>query len=66
MFRRFLEEEKAQTALEYMMLAGGVIVTAVVVLGLYSSMSRSTATMLNQSVGEKVSEMADIINNTSI
>ncbi len=29
-------------------------------------MTRSTATMLNQSVGEKVDEMSGIINNTAV
>ncbi len=66
MFRRFLEEEKAQGAIEYLLIAGGVIVAAVVVLSIYSSMTQSAATSLNQSVGTKIGEISDVINQTSI
>ncbi len=57
MFRRFLKEEKAQGAVEYVLLAGGVAVTAVVVLGIYSSMTPSVATALNESVGRTMGNM---------
>ncbi len=66
MFRRFLREEKAQGAIEYILLAGGIIVAAVVIFAIYSSMTKSAATALNETTGAKVAEMTDIINATTL
>lgn len=60
-FARFLKEEKAQGAIEYILLAGGIIVAAVVVYGIYSNMVTSAGKSLNESVGTKVGEMSDIL-----
>lgn len=66
MFGKFLREEKAQGAIEYILLAGGIIVAAVVIFAIYSSMTRSAGEQLNETVGAKVTEMAAIINATTL
>ncbi len=38
MFKRFLKEEEGQGAIEYLLLAGGVIVAAVVIFAIYNRM----------------------------
>ena len=58
---RFLKEEKGQGAIEYILLAGGIIVAAVVIFAIYSSMVSSAGTALNESVGTKVGEMTDTL-----
>ncbi len=50
MISRFVREERAQGAIEYILLAGGIIVAAVVIFAIYSRMTRSTAEALNRSV----------------
>lgn len=62
----FLKEEKGQGAIEYILLAGGIIVAAVVIFAIYSSMVSSAGEALNASVAGKVSQMANIINETAI
>ena len=57
MFERLLREEKAQGAIEYILLAGGIIVAAVVIFAIYSSMTKSAATSLNQTTGESVAKI---------
>ncbi len=59
---KFLKEEKGQGAIEYILLAGGIIVAAVVIFAIYSSMVSSAGTALNESVGSKVGEMSAAIN----
>ncbi len=59
MFGKFLKEEKAQGAIEYILLAGGIIVAAIVIFAIYSSMTSSAANQLNASVGGKVTEMTE-------
>ncbi len=66
MLRIFLKEEKAQGAIEYILLAGGIIVASVIIFSIYSSMTKSTATTLNESAGAKIGELTNIINNTVI
>ncbi len=55
---KFLKEEKGQGAIEYILLAGGIIVAAVVIFAIYSSMVSSAGIALNESVGLKVGEMS--------
>jgi Flp pilus assembly pilin Flp len=62
---KFKEEEKGQGAIEYILLAGGIIVAAVVIFAIYSSMVSSAGTALNESVGTKVGEMTSAISNAS-
>ena len=49
---RFLREEKAQGALEYMLLVGGIIVAAVVVFALY----KRTVTTQSQAVEQQANK----------
>ena len=63
---RFLKEEKGQGAIEYILLAGGIIVAAVVIFAIYSSMVSSAGTALNESVGAKVGEMSSAMANQTI
>ncbi len=63
MFGKFLKEEKAQGAIEYILLAGGIIVAAVVIFAIYSQMTQSTATKLNESVGNASGVMDSRIRN---
>jgi Flp pilus assembly pilin Flp len=62
-FQKFVKEEKAQGAIEYILLAGGIIVAAVVIFAIYSSMTRSAATTLNNSTSEATRTMGNIISN---
>ncbi len=50
----FLKEERGQGAIEYILLAGGIIVAAVVIFALYSKMTRQAALAMNQSVQQAV------------
>jgi Flp pilus assembly pilin Flp len=63
MFGRFLKEEKAQGAIEYILLAGGIIVAAVVIFAIYSQMTKSTATTLNETVQNASATMGNRIQN---
>jgi Flp pilus assembly pilin Flp len=65
MIERFTKEERAQGGVEYILLAGGIVVAVVVVLSIYSSMVGSTAASLNESVGTKVDEIDSSINDAS-
>jgi Flp pilus assembly pilin Flp len=65
MIRKFLKEESAQSGVEYILLAGGIIAAAVVIVSIYSSMVGSTATTLNESVGTKIGEINSAITNAS-
>ena len=51
----FFEDERGQGAIEYILLAGGIIVAAVVVFSVYSRMIRG--------VGESVNESAERAGN---
>ena len=57
MIGKFAKEEKAQGGIEYILLAGGIIVAAVVIVSIYSSMVSSASTSMNESVGTKVGEI---------
>ncbi len=63
MFKRFLKEEEAQGAIEYILLAGGIIVAAVVIFAIYSRMTRSAAMKLNATTENATSAMQSIIEN---
>jgi Flp pilus assembly pilin Flp len=63
---RFLKEEKGQGAIEYILLAGGIIVAAVVIFAIYSSMVSSAGASLNQSVGTKVTNMSQAMEAQTI
>ena len=63
---RFLKEEKGQGAIEYILLAGGIIVAAVVIFAIYSSMVSSAATSLNETTGTATGRMANSIGAQAI
>jgi len=61
MIGKFLKEEKGQGAIEYILLAGGIIVAAVVIFAIYSRMTKSAGEKLEQSTGNATEEMNAII-----
>ncbi len=63
MFKRFLKEEEAQGAIEYILLAGGIIVAAVVIFAIYSRMTRSAAEKLNATTENATDIMSNVITN---
>ncbi|WP_457555450.1 Flp family type IVb pilin [Candidatus Pyrohabitans sp.] len=59
MFKKFLKEEKAQGAIEYILLAGGIIVAAVVIFVIYKNIAKTTGEKANETVeaaAEKINE----------
>lgn len=60
--KRFLKEEKGQGAIEYILLAGGIIVAAVVIFAIYSKMTGSAANKLNETTEAATSVMSSKIN----
>ncbi len=63
MFEKFLKEEKGQGAIEYILLAGGIIVAAVVIFAIYSRMTKSAGNKLEQATGAATSTMQNLIEN---
>jgi len=61
MMKKFLNEEKGQGAIEYILLAGGMIVAAIVVFTIYSRMTKSAGEKLESSTGQATGEMNNII-----
>ncbi len=61
MLKRFLKEEKGQGAIEYILLAGGIIVAAVVIFAIYSKMTSSAAEKLNATTDAATSTMSSKI-----
>ncbi len=51
MLIRFINEEKGQGAIEYILLAGGIIVAAVVIFAMYSRMTKSAGNKLEKATG---------------
>jgi Flp pilus assembly pilin Flp len=58
MLKRFLREEKGQGAIEYILLAGGIIVAAVVIFAIYSKMTQSAGERLNETTDAATSVMS--------
>jgi uncharacterized protein (UPF0333 family) len=52
---RFITEEKGQGAIEYILLAGGIIVAAVMIFAIYSRMTSTAANSLNETTGAATS-----------
>jgi len=63
--KKFLKEEQAQGAIEYILLAGGIIVAAVVIFAVYKRMTQSAANKLETSTGVATNTMAALINNAT-
>jgi Flp pilus assembly pilin Flp len=62
MLKRFLKEEKGQGAIEYILLAGGIIVAAVVIFAIYSKMTSEAANRLNATTSAATSVMSSKMN----
>ena len=50
MLGRFLKDEKGQGAIEYIMLAGGIIVAAIIIFVIYKKAAVKAGSSLNASV----------------
>jgi len=50
MLKKFLKEEKAQGAIEYILLAGGIIVAAVVIFAIYKQIAQTAGQQTNETV----------------
>ncbi len=46
----FISEEQGQGAIEYILLAGGIIVAVVAIFGMYSKMNTTARSAVNESV----------------
>jgi uncharacterized protein (UPF0333 family) len=62
---KFFREEKAQGAIEYILLAGGIIIAAIVIFVIYSSLTKSAAGKLNESVEAAAEKMQEAITNAT-
>jgi hypothetical protein len=62
MIGKLLKDDGAQGAIEYVLLAGGIIVAALVIFIIYTELVQDTATMLNGSVNTISGEMESDIN----
>lgn len=50
MFDKFLKEEKGQGSIEYIILAGAIIIAAVIIFTFYTKMTKEAGTRANQSL----------------
>ncbi len=66
MFERFLKEEKGQGAIEYILLAGGIIVAAVVIFAIYTRMTKSAGNKLEKATGSATSGMQSQIEGAGL
>jgi len=66
MFGSFFKEEKGQGAIEYIMLAGGIIVAAIIIFVIYKRAAVSAGSKLGASVNQTANgESAAIANQLS-
>ncbi len=52
MLEKFLQEEKGQGAIEYIMLAGGIIVAAIIIFVIYKQAASSAGLKMNASIAQ--------------
>ncbi len=50
MLEKFLQEEKGQGAIEYIMLAGGIIVAAIIIFVIYKNAAAGAGAKMNASI----------------
>jgi len=62
---KFIRDDRAQGAIEYILLAGGIIIAAIVIFVIYSSLTKSAAGKLNQSVESAAQKMQEAITNAT-
>jgi uncharacterized protein (UPF0333 family) len=63
--RGFLREEDGQASSEYVILAGGIIVVAVLIYVAYYGMVKSSGQSLNASAASATETMGNLIENAS-
>jgi len=61
MTENFFKEEKGQGAIEYILITGGLILSAIIIVAVYRRMSGSAAEKLEQSTGQATNQMNAII-----
>lgn len=62
---RFIKDDKAQGAIEYILLAGGIIIAALVIFVIYSSLTKSAAQKVNQSTESAAKKVQEAISNAT-
>lgn len=62
---RLLEEEDGQGSIEYIFIVGGVIIAAIVIFVVYSSITKSGGTSINQSANESFGKVKSRIQEAS-
>ncbi len=62
MLKRFLKEEKAQGAIEYILLAGGIIVAAVVIFVIYKNIASTAGNKTEQTVERSAAGVQTAVN----
>ena len=55
MLGRFLQEENGQGAIEYIMLAGGIIVAAIIIFVIYKNAAAGAGAKMNASINQTAS-----------
>ena len=59
--REFLKEEQGQATIEYIILAGGVVIAAVVIAGFYSSMAVKGMNRVNTTFDAATAKQNELI-----
>jgi uncharacterized protein (UPF0333 family) len=59
----FYSEESGQAGLEYILLIGGIVVTAVILFAIYQNMTKSSAEKLYETEGGSTSVMSSKISS---
>jgi Flp pilus assembly pilin Flp len=65
MLVRFLEEEKGQSGIEYVLILGGIILAVTVIFSMYVKINESSRIRINASSEAAVSGISDEILNAS-
>lgn len=65
MKKGFLQEEGGQASSEYVILAGGIMVAAVLIYAVYYGMVKSSGQSLNASASNATEKMGTLIENAS-
>jgi len=62
MLKKFLKEEKAQGAIEYILLAGGIIVAAVVIFVIYKNIAETAGNRTEETVQQSAVGVQTAVN----
>ena len=66
MLGKFLKDEKGQGAIEYIMLAGGIIVAAIIIFVIYKRAAVSAGSTLTNSTSQVASAESEAISNNLV